>query len=344
MSDENRPGRRQPPDGGQAGRNGAAPPDAVLHPVDSHTLRRAGILWFVMIAAFVYLLVRILILQTGGYEKYQNKVLSQLTTESSVTAERGRIYDTNRTVLATNVTTYRVFISPRTIREYSEEDGTRYDEIIANGLSGLLDTTYENVMKQTTYTRYLDRTIARQVDEQTAAQVEEFIDKYRLNNMVFLQAGSKRYYPHGTLACHVLGFTTSDGGGAYGLELQYDSLLSGTSGRYITARDSHGNEMPYEYQSYIRASDGHSIVTTLDVYVQSVLEEQLSTAYIESGGQSRACGIVIDVETGGILGMATYPSFDLNDPRTLNADSQSKLNASGYAAGTEAYLKLKQEL
>lgn len=167
MSDENRPGRRQPPDGGQAGRNGAAPPDAVLHPVDSHTLRRAGILWFVMIAAFVYLLVRILILQTGGYEKYQNKVLSQLTTESSVTAERGRIYDTNRTVLATNVTTYRVFISPRTIREYSEEDGTRYDEIIANGLSGLLDTTYENVMKQTTYTRYLDRTIARQVDEQT---------------------------------------------------------------------------------------------------------------------------------------------------------------------------------
>lgn len=112
MSDENRPGRRQPPDGGQAGRNGAAPPDAVLHPVDSHTLRRAGILWFVMIAAFVYLLVRILILQTGGYEKYQNKVLSQLTTESSVTAERGRIYDTNRTVLATNVTTYRVFISP----------------------------------------------------------------------------------------------------------------------------------------------------------------------------------------------------------------------------------------
>lgn len=344
MSDENRPGRRQPPDGGQAGRNGAAPPDAVLHPVDSHTLRRAGILWFVMIAAFVYLLVRILILQTGGYEKYQNKVLSQLTTESSVTAERGRIYDTNRTVLATNVTTYRVFISPRTIREYSEEDGTRYDEIIANGLSGLLDTTYENVMKQTTYTRYLDRTIARQVDEQTAAQVEEFIDKYRLNNMVFLQAGSKRYYPHGTLACHVLGFTTGDGGGAYGLELQYDSLLSGTSGRYITARDSHGNEMPYEYQSYIRASDGHSIVTTLDVYVQSVLEEQLSTAYIEAGGQSRACGIVIDVETGGILGMATYPSFDLNDPRTLNADSQSKLNASGYAAGTEAYLKLKQEL
>ena len=76
MSDENRPGRRQPPDGGQAGRNGAAPPDAVLHPVDSHTLRRAGILWFVMIAAFVYLLVRILILQTGGSTRTRCSVSS----------------------------------------------------------------------------------------------------------------------------------------------------------------------------------------------------------------------------------------------------------------------------
>lgn len=345
MNDERgRKRRSEKETGSNTPPTGAAPSNAVLHPVDTHTLRRAGILWFVMLAVFAYLLIRILILQTGGYEKYQNKVLNQLTTESTVTAERGRIYDTNRTVLATNITTYRVFLSPRTIKEYSEEDGTRYDEIIAKGLSELLDTTYENVLKQTEYVRYLDRTIARQVNEETAAKVEAFIDKYCLNNMVFLQAGSMRYYPHGSLACHVLGFTTSDGGGAYGLELQYDSLLAGTPGRYITARDSHGNEMPYEYQSYIRASDGHSLVTTLDIYIQSVLEEQLSTAYIESGGQNRACGIVIDVETGGILGMATYPSFDLNDPRALNADSLSILNASGYAVGSEEYLNLKQEL
>lgn len=317
---------------------------AVLHPVDTHTLKRASILWIVALVAFGYLLVRILILQTGGYETYQDKVLSQLTTESAVTAERGRIYDTNGTVLATNVTTYRVFISPRSIQEYSREDGVKYDELIAKGLAELLDTTYDEVIKQTTYTKYLDRTIARQVDEEKAKAVETFIDENLLNNMVFLQAGSKRYYPHGTLASHVLGFTTSDGSGAYGLELQYDSLLAGSNGRYITARDSHGNEMPYEYQSYIRASDGHSIVTTLDVYIQSVLEEQLSTAYIESGGQNRACGIVVDVETGGILGMATYPSFDLNDPRTLNEDSLKALLDSGYAEGSDEYQALKQEL
>ena len=337
-------GQKSRPDSGRAEGNGKASPDTVLHPVDRQTLRRGRILWIVILTALAYLLIRILVLQTCGYEKYRSKVLSQLTSASTVTAERGRIYDTNGTVLATNITTYRVFISPRTILECTEEDGTQYAEIIADGLSSLLDTTYDKVMEQTTYTKYLDRTIARQVDEDTAAEVEAFIDKYSLNSMVFLQAGSKRYYPHGTLACHVLGFTTSDGGGAYGLELQYDSLLAGTNGKYITARDSHGNEMPNEYQSYIRAGDGHSIVTTLDVYIQSVLEEQLSAAYTESGGQNRACGIVVDVETGGILAMATYPSFDPNSPGTLNADSQSALNASGYAADSEEYLKLKQEL
>lgn len=316
----------------------------ILHPTDTGTLRRAAIIGVVILIAFVYLLIRILLLQTVGYEKYQNKVLNQLTTESSTLAERGKIYDTNGVLLATNVTTYRVFISPRSIASYSEESGVQYDELIARGLSEILDTTYENVMKQTTYTRYLDRTIARQVDQDTASKVEAFIDENALQNMIFLQAGSTRYYPYSTMACHALGFTTSDGAGAYGLELQYNQLLAGTNGKYITARDSHGNEMPYEYQSYIEARDGYSIVTTLDVYVQSVLEEQLATAYIESQGQARACGIVVDVKTGGILGMATYPDFDLNQPQALNADSLAALRSSGFAADSEEYLALKQEL
>ena len=317
---------------------------AVLHPVDTGTLKRASLIWIIMLVGFIYLLIRILLLQTAGYDKYQTKVLNQLTTESSVRAERGKIYDTNRSVLATNVTTYRVFISPRTIKSYSEEYGVKYDELIARGLSDILDTTYDNVMKQTTYVKYLDRTIAREVDEDTAALVEAFIDENALQNLIFLQAGSTRYYPHGTLACHVLGFTTTDGAGAYGLELEYDDLLAGTNGRYITARDSHGNEMPYEYQSYIEASDGHSVVTTLDLYVQSVIEEQIAQTYIESKGQNRALGIVMDVNTGGILGMAVYPPFDLNDPRALNAESQAVLAASGLDEDSEEYLTLKQEL
>ncbi len=318
--------------------------DPQVRPPDSRVLKRATVIGGIVVFAFIYLLIRILLLQTVDYEKYRNKVLNQITTEAEVVADRGKIYDRNGVLLATGVTNYRVFIAPRVIASTSKEENLRYDALIADGLSGILDVDYEHIMEQTTHTKYLDRTLARDVDEETAEKVRAFVAANDLENMVFLQAGTKRYYPNGSMACHVLGFTGSDGSGQYGLELSYNELLSGTNGRYITARDSRGNEMPYEYQSYIEAQDGYSIVTTLDVNIQAVLEEQLATAYIESGGQNRATGMVVDVETGEILAMATYPSFDLNNPRALNEDDQSALDASGYTVGSDKYLALKQEL
>ena len=315
-----------------------------VHSPDTNTLKRATLIGGIVAAAFLFLLIRILLLQTVGYEKYRDKVLNQITTEAEVIADRGKIYDRNGVLLATSTTTYRVFIAPRVIAQAAEEDELMYDVLIADGLSGILGLERDFILKQTTYTKYLDRTLARNVDDDVADRVRAFIADNDLENMVFLQAGSKRYYPNGTMACHALGFTGSDGSGQYGLELKYNSVLAGTNGKYITARDSRGNEMPYEYQSYIEAQDGHSIVTTLDVHVQSVLEDQLRTAYIESGGQNRATGIVMDVKTGEVLGMATYPDFDLNDPRKLNSDSQTALTNSGLPVDSEAYNKLKQEL
>ena len=307
---------------------------------DTGTLKRAGWVGIAIICAFAYLLVRILLLQTVGYERYRDKVFNQITTEAEVIAERGKIYDRNGVLLATSVTTNRVFIAPRTIAQASEEQGLKYDVLIATELSGILDVEYDYILEQTTRTKYLDRTLARNVDEEVADRVRKVIADNDLENMVFLQAGTKRYYPNGTLACHVLGFTGSDGAGQYGLELKYDDLLSGTNGKYITARDSHGNEMPYEYQSYIEAQDGYSLITTIDINVQAALEEQLRTAYVESGGQNRATGMVIDVDTGELLAMATYPPFDLNNPRALNDYDQAVLDASGLGADSEAYTKL----
>ncbi len=315
-----------------------------IRPTDTKTLKRATVIGWVVVCAFAVLLLRILFLQTVGYSHYRDKVLKQITTEAEVIADRGKIYDRNGVLLATGVTTYRVFIAPRTVAEASKLDGLMYDVLLADGLSSILDVDYDHILKQTTYTKYLDRTLARNVDEETAARVRKFIADNDLENMVYLQAGTTRYYPHGSLACHVLGFTGSDGAGQYGLELTYNSVLAGTNGRYITARDSHGNEMPYEYQSYIEAQDGHSIITTLDVHIQASLEEQLRTTYIESGGKNRATGIVIDVETAEILAMATYPAFDLNDPRTLIEEDLSVLDASGFAPDSEQYAKLKSQL
>lgn len=317
-----------------------------LHP---KVIKRSAVLLLIVGGLFGLLLLRILLLQTAGYDRYQQKVIEQMTTEANVVAERGSIYDANGVPLATNVSTYRIFISPSSIASaQSDADesgaGVQFDTLIAEKLSGILDVSYDFVLKQTTYTKYLDRTIQKEVDEARADRVRQLIDEYGLQRMIYLQTTSTRYYPYSALASHVLGFTGSDGGGLYGLEYYYNEQLSGTNGKYITARDAQGNEMPYEYKEYIAAQPGYHINTTLDVYVQSALEEQLEAAYTESAGQNRAAGIVMNVNTGAILGMATYPDFDLNDPWTLDNQSLAVLGESRLEMGSEEYSALKQAL
>ncbi len=317
-----------------------------IHP---KVIKRGWILLLIVGLLFGALLMRVLILQTAGYDRYQQKVLEQMTTESRVNATRGNIYDRNGVLLATNISTYRVFISPSSIASAQSNhnevgDGVRLDTLIAENLANILKVNYDDVLKQTTYTKYLDRTIKKEVDEATADRVRQFIDAYGLQQMIYLETTTTRYYPYSTLASHVLGFTGSDGTGLYGLEYSYNELLAGTNGKYITARDAQGNEMPYPYKEYIAAQDGYHVNSTLDVFVQSALEEELQSAYLNSKGENRAAGIVMDVNTGEILGMATYPPFDLNDPWTLDADSQMELLGCGYALGSEEYSKVKQEL
>ena len=135
----------------------------------------------------------------------------------------------------------------------------------------------------------------------------------------------------------MIGFTSSDGVGLYGLEYQYDEYLRGDDGYYITARDSYGNEMPYNYSVYVEATDGYDLTTTIDTTVQNFLEEALLEAVTESNAQNRACGVVMNVKTGAVLAMATSSPFDLNNPRTLEAGLYEELRSSGYAEDSENY-------
>lgn len=315
--------------------------------INTLSIRRSTWLGLIICAVFAILLLRILFIQTFGFEEYQSKVLDQITTESKVPADRGKIYDRNGNVLATNITTYRVFISPSGIKDAQEkvEDGTDYAKIVSRGLSELLGVSYDSVHTQVTeYTKYLDRTIKRRVDEETADLVREYIDEHGLQSMIYLEAQSTRYYPGETLAAHMIGFTSNDGVGLYGLEYQYDEYLKGIDGYYIKARDSYGNEMPNDYSSYIKAVDGYNLQTTIDTTVQSFLEEELERTVIDHKAANRACGIVIDVKTGGVLAMATSSPFDLNDPWGLDDLSMATLQGSGYAEGSEEYANLQREL
>ena len=316
-----------------------------MQTTQTKTVKRAAVLGIAVSLAFVLLMLRILILQTVEYEKYQAKVISQITTQTTIEADRGAIYDANGILLAGNVTTYRVFISPRTIKEQSNESGVDYADMISHGLSELLeDVSYEDVQFQTTKTQYLDRTIARKVTSDIAKQIRAFIAENGLEDMIYLEATATRYYPYDSLGAHTLGFTNNDGTGIYGLEYAYEEYLEGTDGKYVTARDADGNEMPYDYESMVPAVPGYSLNTTLDVFVQNALDEQVKQAYIESGGENRACGVVMNVKTGDILAISVYPTFNLNAPWTLNDDCIKALEESGFDKDSEEYGKLSQEL
>ena len=316
--------------------------------INHERLKRATIVLVGILLVFSILLGRIFWIQTVDFNKYLSKVIDQITTQYSVSAERGTIYDKNGNVLATNITTYRIFISPSSIlnnQNKADENGknVNYADDISRGLSELLGVSYDEVYRHTTFTRYHDRTIAKNVMDEKTDEVRKFIEENDYDDMIHIQAMSTRYYPNSELASSVIGFTNSDGDGIYGLESQYDKVLAGTDGYYVTARDSYGNEMPYEYESYIPAQNGGNLTTTIDSFIQKTLEEQLMATVAECGAKNRACGIVVNVKTGAILAMATVPGFDLNDPWTLNEYYSNFLIEDALVEGSEEYKETKQK-
>jgi len=306
-------------------------------------LKRSSAVALFLLLVFVFLLARIFIIQVFDFERYQKKVIDQLTTESPVPAKRGLILDAAGRVLATNRTVYRISVFPSVVADSEEREAMT--ELIATGLSSCIEgISSERVREHLTHTSELERTVARNVESDTADRVLSFVREHGLYEMIAVEGVNTRYYPYGTLASHLLGFTGSDGQGLYGLELRYNTELAGVSGSYVTARDSTGNRLPDRYEAYLPATDGYTLQTTVDAYVQAVLEEQLETTMIESGAANRVCGIVMNVKTGAILGMATAPSFDLNSPFTLNEYAAAELAAMGLGESSAEYVAEKNKL
>jgi stage V sporulation protein D (sporulation-specific penicillin-binding protein) len=299
--------------------------------------RRLSVLLCIFGILALYLLFTLFRLQIITHGAYEEKVIEQITVGSSLSAARGTIYDRNGNVLAANQTVYRIYISPIDIKKGIKREGIAYDEKIASGLAEILEISYDSVYKKTQKSAYLDQTVKRNVDEETIKAVLFFAKENGLSSMIHAEAGVRRYYPHGSLAAHVIGFAGSDGQGLFGLEAYYNDVLTGTDGKYMSAVDSQGIRLPLSYNDFIPARNGLDITTTLDIYVQTALEHALENAVIASDVKNRAAGIVMQVKTGDILAMATSPSFDLNDPYTLNEEYAKKLNETGLdIASTES--------
>lgn len=332
--------------------------------VNSVTAKRG----FILLAFFALLATALICvifkMQVFEYDTYQQEVIDQITVENSVAAERGDIYDRNMNVIATNQTTWRVFISPVDIQtavyssaieraiyrvRYGESfsvsaKGDRQDELIADGLSEILGVDRDSILAKTAKAGRRDETIKKNVDKETADKVLAFIEENGLEQQVHLEATNKRYYTYGSLAAQTIGFTGADGQGLYGLEYMYNEELTGIAGKYIIAQDAHGNEMAYNYESYVEPINGYNMITTIDERIQQELDAQVKATVEENAPTNRAVGIAMNPKTGEIYAISVQPDFDLNDPYTLDSLSQATLAASGFEEGSEEYKKLLSEL
>ncbi|MEI3579567.1 MAG: hypothetical protein V8Q30_06150 [Acutalibacteraceae bacterium] len=240
---------------------------------------------------------------------WKEKASSQQMYSTSISANRGNIYDRNMKTLAKSVTVWTVFISPAEMEEDQRE-------LVASGLSEILDVDYDMVYEKSLKTWRYNETIKKKVDNDTADEVTAFIKENDIKG-IYLSEDTMRYYPYGNLASTVLGFTGNDGTGAYGLEAYYNKTLSGTNGVIASVRNAKGTAMPFSEQQIYDAEDGQSLVLTIDETVQHYLEKHLENAVQEHEVQNRAVGIVMNVKTGEILGMSTKPDFDPNNPSEI---------------------------
>jgi len=278
-----------------------------------------GIVLFIPLIATLYNLMIV------EHEFYEEKAISNQTRSTTLTASRGVIYDRNMNILASSATVETIFVDPVALelqikeeqQKLEKKDGTYNPyvsvDFIVTGISEILDLESDFVRKQATDTDYRYRVLKRKVPEETAQEVREFINEYKLNGIINLEADSQRYYPYGALAGQLMGFVQSDNVGSEGLEKIYDSTLTGNAGAIITTRGGNGSEMLYTYEKYYDSSDGNSLVLTLDTTAQHYLEKNLEEAIAKYDVKNGAFGIIMEVNTGEIIAMATLGSYDPNN-------------------------------
>ena len=313
------------------------------------------------VVTFGALFLKLFNLQIRQHDELQEKAVAQQTRSTVITASRGTIYDRNGHPLAVSATAENVFVDPKGLQQYLEEQAERGNtevrdaEYIARGLSRILEVDEETILEKMEKTSSAYEIVKKRVDQEVADEVRKFIngeiddegnqlttvnddgetvlisdpDKSPVRvHGVYMEPDSKRYYPNGTLAANVLGFVNNDNVGGVGLEAKYDSVLQGTAGLTITARDNNGNDMLYQYEQYYDAENGNSLVLTLDRGVQAALEKGLSSMITKFDAAKGGTGIIMDVNSGAILAMASYPTYDPNSYGTLYDEKlQSQLDS-----------------
>ena len=296
------------------------------------------------VVAFVPVALRLYDLMVTNYDYYADLALRNQTRTTRVAADRGEIYDRNMNILATDKSVENVYLDPHELKQ-SKADL----EAISQKLGQLLQLDPAWICQQGKDTTKRYKQIAARVEEEVASQIREYINENDISG-IHLEPNSKRYYPYGTLAAQVIGFTNDSGTGSEGVEAAYNSYLEGAAGKVITTKGNNEMDMPFSYEKYVSSQPGCSVILTLDATVQACLEKQMKAAIDRYDVQNGAFGMVMNVNTGEILAMATLGSYDPNeyqkiaDPEVAYRLEEMRLqylidpeSSKAYAEGKTAY-------
>lgn len=287
--------------------------------------------------AFVPVGVRLYALMIESYDYYAGLALRNQTRTTTVTANRGDIYDRNMNILATSVSVENVYLDPHELKQSK----ANIPEISAF-LGELLEKDPDWIAEQAADTTKRYKQVGARVDEETAAKIRAYINEKDVSG-IHLEPTAQRVYPFASLAAQVIGFTNAGGDGSEGVEAAYDSFLTGSAGKVITTKGNNEMDMPFSYENYISSRQGDSVILTLDTTIQACLEKQMEAAMARYDVQNGAFGLVMNCKTGEILAMATLGSYDPNnylelaDAGAADQVEQLRLAYLAQSEGSEAY-------
>ena len=257
--------------------------------------------------AFLPVGLRLYSLMVTNYDYYSSLALRNQTRTTTVTADRGDIFDRNMNILATSVSVENVYLDPHELKQ-SKADIPE----IARTLGEILGKDPTWIEEQAADIRRRYKQVGTRIDEETAGKIRDYINEKGISG-IHLEPTSQRVYPYETLAAQVVGFTNASNEGCEGVEAAYNSFLAGSTGRVITTKGNNEMDMPFSYENYVSSRQGDSVILTLDATVQACLEKQLSAAIARYDVQNGAFGLVMNCKTGEILAMATLGSYDPNN-------------------------------
>lgn len=281
-------------------------------------LKRILIMAVVIIFLMTTTVARVFYLTIVRGEELSEKAETQQLKDTEITAMRGTIYDSNGNVLAQSASVWNVFIDPLNIKD-------KQRDLIVDEFANLFG--YDADEKKEFYDRTTHQNhyelVEKKVENNIKEKLSKFVSKNELGGCIGTEQTTKRYYPYGTLASSVIGFTGSDDQGLSGIESYYDEQLTGTNGRIITAKDAKSNNIANDYETSIAATDGDSIVLTINQTIQYYLEKGLRETMNEYQAKG-AYGVVMNCNTGAVLAMSSLPDYDCNEPYKLTYSKDKK--------------------